>query len=99
MLCRHALSWAIDASLASGAGGFALGFDFFPEGAVDFFVERRASGGVLAERMVFGPHEVGAVREGAADGFAVEFAVLLAMALLVLWQALANVWRTIVAFF
>ena len=33
------------------------------------------------------------------DRIMLEFAVLLAMALLVLWQALANVWRTIVAFF
>lgn len=33
------------------------------------------------------------------DRIRLEFAVLLAMALIVLWQALAYVWRTIAALF
>lgn len=48
-----------------------LGFRFFPEIAIRLFVERRTACCVLAEWVVFGSHEVGAVREGAADSFAV----------------------------
>ena len=56
------------------SAGRPFGFRFFPERAVDLFVEWRATGGVLAERMIFGPHQVRAVRERAADSLAVQAA-------------------------
>ena len=48
----------------------------FPDRAIPFFVERRAAGGVLAERVVLRTHQRGAIAEGAADALAVQLAVL-----------------------
>src|SRR5439155_6360751 len=48
-----------------------------PDRPVRLLVERRAAGGILAERVVLGAHQRGAVAEGAADPLAVESAVLL----------------------
>src|SRR5262245_49865338 len=51
-----------------------------PDGAVHLLVERRAASGELAQLVVLGAHESGAVAEGAADALAVELAVLAQLA-------------------
>ena len=56
---------------------FQLWLSFFPQRAVDFFIERRATGRVLAKRMVFRPHQVRAVRECSADSLALKVTVFL----------------------
>src|SRR5262245_39394599 len=47
-----------------------------PDRAVDLLVEGRASRGELAQLVVLGPHQRGAITERAADALAVEAAVL-----------------------
>src|SRR5579872_73316 len=54
-----------------------FGFGLFPQRGVDLLIERRASGGILAERMVFAAHQIRAIGESATNAQTIELTVLL----------------------
>ena len=53
-----------------------LPFGFLPNRSVHVLIKRRAAGGKLAQIVVLGPHEGGAVTKSSADTFAVQSAML-----------------------